>query len=140
MRERDLRQVIMKHMEAEDAEVEAVEGIGALNFLQIDDIPICKEGEIIDPNSIIMLPTHLDLPTLPEISSSPAIIRSVVDFPQPDSPIIAIRDPGFSSKERSLINTLSACASVKCSARKVKSVGSRCLSLASTGIRSNGKS
>lgn len=31
MRERDLRQVIQKHME--EAEVEAIEGIGALNFL-----------------------------------------------------------------------------------------------------------
>ena len=71
MRERDLRQVIMKHMEADEAEVDEVEGIGALNFLQIDDIPICKEGEIVDPKSIIMLPTHLDLPIIPNIKQSP---------------------------------------------------------------------
>ena len=71
MRERDLRQVIMKHMEADEAEVDLLEGIGALNFLQIDDIPICKEGETLDPNSIIALPTHIDLPVIPEVASSP---------------------------------------------------------------------
>lgn len=70
MRERDLRQVIKRHMEAEDTEVEAIGGIGALNFLQIDDIPFAKEGEIIDPDSVIELPTHLDLPILPEFASS----------------------------------------------------------------------
>ena len=37
MRERDLRHIIKKHIEADEAEVEAVEGIGALNFLQIDE-------------------------------------------------------------------------------------------------------
>ncbi|MFT7186196.1 MAG: metal transporter CNNM [Pseudohongiellaceae bacterium] len=66
MRERDLHQIIKKHMEAEEAEVDHLEGIGALNFLQIDDIPVCKEGELIDPNSIIQLPTYLDLPIIPE--------------------------------------------------------------------------
>lgn len=68
MRERDLRQVIKKHMEAEDAEVEAIEGIGALNFLQIDDMTVGNEGEDVDPDSIIVLPTSLDLPVLPTIS------------------------------------------------------------------------
>jgi hypothetical protein len=70
MRERDLRQVIKKHIEAEEAEVDAIEGIGALNFLQIDDIPVSKEGEAVDPNSILTLPTHLDLPVLPDFEAS----------------------------------------------------------------------
>lgn len=69
MRERDLRQVIKRHMEAEDAEVDVIEGIGALNFMQIDDIPISKEGETVDPESIITLPVHLDLPIIPGISN-----------------------------------------------------------------------
>ncbi|MFD2229473.1 DUF21 domain-containing protein [Alkalimarinus sediminis] len=71
MRERDLRQVIKRHMEAEETEVETIEGIGALNFLQIDDIPVGKEGEIVNPESIIVLPCHLDLPVLPNFSPSP---------------------------------------------------------------------
>ena len=70
MRERDLHQVIKKHVEAEEAEVDAVEGIGALNFLQIDDTPVSKEGEIIDPSSVIALPVNLDLPVIPAVSSS----------------------------------------------------------------------
>ena len=67
MRERDLRQVNMQYMEAEEAEVDELEGIGALNFLQIDDITVCKEGELINPDSIIQLPTHLNLPIIPNI-------------------------------------------------------------------------
>lgn len=66
MREKDLRSIIKKHVEAEEAEVEALEGIGALNFLQIDDLPVSKEGEVVDPKSIITLPTKLDLPIIPE--------------------------------------------------------------------------
>lgn len=70
MRERDLRQVIKKHIEADEAEVDAIEGIGALNFLQIDDIPANREGEEVDLNSIIALPTHLDLPVLPNFEAT----------------------------------------------------------------------
>lgn len=69
MRERDLHQVIKKHVEAEEAEVDALEGIGALNFLQIDDTPVSKEGELVDPESIISLPVNLDLPVIPSFQS-----------------------------------------------------------------------
>jgi CBS domain containing-hemolysin-like protein len=79
MGERDLQHVIRKHVEAEEAEVEAIEGIGALNFLQIDDIPVSKEGEPVDPASIIELPTNLDLPLIPEFTatSGDAFLRQV---------------------------------------------------------------
>lgn len=70
MRERDLRHIIKKHIEAEEAEVEAIEGIGALNFLQIDDLCVTKEGEPVDPSSVIALPTNLDLPVLPEYKAN----------------------------------------------------------------------
>ncbi len=70
MAERDLRHIIRKHVEAEEAEVDVLEGIGALNFLQIDDIPAYREGEFIDPDSIIALPTNLDLPIIPPFTQS----------------------------------------------------------------------
>lgn len=70
MRERDLRHIIKKHIEADEAEVEAIEGIGALNFLQIDDLSVSKEGEPIDPSSIIALPTNLDLPVVPKFDTN----------------------------------------------------------------------
>lgn len=63
--ERDLRHIIRKHIEAEETDVEHIEGVGALNFLQIDDIPIYKEGELLHPDSIIPLETNVDLPVIP---------------------------------------------------------------------------
>jgi hypothetical protein len=67
LRERDLHRVIKKHLEADESELDALEGIGALNFLKIDEQPISKEGELINPLSIISLPSQLDLPILPKI-------------------------------------------------------------------------
>lgn len=64
--EEDLRRVIVRHMEAEESDVERVEGLGALNFLDLDDLPISEEGEVVDPASVIMLPRILDLPLLPD--------------------------------------------------------------------------
>lgn len=70
-REEDLRRVIVRHMEADESDVERVEGLGALNFLDLDDLPICEEGEPLDPASIIVLPNLLDLPLLPDFERSP---------------------------------------------------------------------
>ena len=64
-RENEMRSIIHAHLEAEDAEMEHVEGIGALNFLSIDDVLITEEGETVDPKSIISLPYVLDLPQFP---------------------------------------------------------------------------
>ena len=69
MRERQLRGVIEKHIESDGAEIDFIEGQGALNFLEIDDVPISDEGEIIDPGSILVLPTKVDLPLIPEVTS-----------------------------------------------------------------------
>lgn len=52
-RERDLRQLIHKHMDAAGSDLDAVEGIGALNFLAIDDVPVSEEGETVAKQSII---------------------------------------------------------------------------------------
>lgn len=54
-RERDLREVIKMHMTAEEADVDHVEGSGALNFLAIDDLMVAHEGELVDTNSVIAL-------------------------------------------------------------------------------------
>jgi len=66
--ERELKSIIQAHMEAEDAELNQVEGTGALNFLAIDEIRVIDEGEPVSPDSIIRLPTVIDLPVIPEIS------------------------------------------------------------------------
>ncbi len=55
-REEDLKRVIKMHMEADEADVDAVEGAGALNFLALDDLLVTQEGEPVDPQSIIPMP------------------------------------------------------------------------------------
>lgn len=65
LREKELRGIIKAHIDAEEAEVEHVEGRGALNFLSVQDVLVSQEGEIIDPDSIVALPSRLDLPTIP---------------------------------------------------------------------------
>ena len=65
-REHNLREVIKKHIEAEDADIERIEGLGALNFLEIDDLLITQEGETLDPMSIIELPSSEGRLVFPE--------------------------------------------------------------------------
>ncbi len=68
-REKELKAIISAHIEAEEAEVVHVEGVGALNFLTVDEIHVSEEGEEMDPDSIISMPCKLDLPSLPEQGS-----------------------------------------------------------------------
>ena len=70
MRERQLKGVIEKHIESDGAEIDFIEGRGALNFLDIDDVPVSDEGELVDPDSIVTLETKVDLPLIPEVSSA----------------------------------------------------------------------
>ena len=65
-RERDLRTVIRKHIEAEETDVDRLEGIGALNFLALDDIAVIHEGENVDPHSVICLPAKEGVPVFPK--------------------------------------------------------------------------
>lgn len=77
-REQDLRTVISKHIEAEESDVDRLEGIGALNFLALDDIVVTQEGEHVDPESIISLPMKDGTPVFPEIerhAQDPFLLR-----------------------------------------------------------------
>jgi hypothetical protein len=70
-RERDFRALITKHVEAAGADVGRLEGIGALNFLDLDDIAVLEEGEPVDPRSVISLPITHERPVLPKFERSP---------------------------------------------------------------------
>lgn len=70
-RERDLRAVIHHHMEAEEADVDRIEGMGALNFLAIDDVPVVHIGTLVDPRSIVVLPEIEGRLQLPKIIAGP---------------------------------------------------------------------
>lgn len=79
-RERDLREVIKMHMAADEAEVDHVEGAGALNFLAIDDLTVINEGEPIDPQSVIKLEIDAEeRPIFPrfEHSADDAFLRQI---------------------------------------------------------------
>ena len=69
--EAELRALIRHHMDAPDAEeVDRIEGMGALNFLALDDVRVSEEGQPLDDDSIITLPlregsyTALELPSI----------------------------------------------------------------------------
>lgn len=69
-REQVIRDMLLRHVEHHNSDVDDVEGIGALNFLDIDDLSAIDEGADVDPASIIQLPTDVDLPRLPEFTAS----------------------------------------------------------------------
>ncbi len=55
-KEKSLKELISKHTQSKDAkDIDIVEGIGAMNFLDLDDIKLESEGEPINPDSIIRL-------------------------------------------------------------------------------------
>lgn len=65
LREKDLRELLKLHMAASETDIDKVEGKGALNFLDIDDLSISYEGELINPKSIIELPFENNKPVFP---------------------------------------------------------------------------
>lgn len=69
-REKQLRHLIQKHIEASDAEIDRIEGLGALNFLAIDDLPIVQEGEPLNEKSIVRVPFTDDAPAFPDYTAS----------------------------------------------------------------------
>ena len=64
-REHNLQTLIHKHIEAEDSDISKLEGIGAINFLVLDDIAVTQEGEHVDPDSMVSLPRRDNLPVFP---------------------------------------------------------------------------
>lgn len=70
-RERDFRALMAKHVEAAGTDVGHLEAIGALNFLDLDDVIVEEEGEPVDPRSIITLPTKNGRPVVPPFEHSP---------------------------------------------------------------------
>jgi Cyclin M transmembrane N-terminal domain len=65
-RERDFRILMSKHMETATTDLGKVEAIGAVNFLDLDDISVLDEGEQVDPRSIVSLPVADGRPVLPK--------------------------------------------------------------------------
>lgn len=71
-REQAMRIMLEKHIESSKSDIGKFEGIGALNFLSIDDVLISDEGSIIDPRSIISLEVKNNRPVFPPFKREPA--------------------------------------------------------------------
>lgn len=68
--EQVIRDMLQIHVAHHDSDVNDVEGIGALNFLEIDDISAIEEGTTLAPDSIVKMKTDIDLPRFPKFTSS----------------------------------------------------------------------
>ena len=55
-KEHELETLIQIHADAPESDISGVEGHGASNFLNLDDIPAIEEGSPLHPKSIIQLP------------------------------------------------------------------------------------
>jgi metal transporter CNNM len=88
LREDELREVLKRYVVAPTSEVGRVEGIGALNFLALDDLRVAEEGESIDPLSLIELPEEDGRPIFPHFKDGPARVEPFCHRP------IVVEDPG----------------------------------------------
>jgi hypothetical protein len=107
-KERDLKEVIKKHIETDESDVDRLEGIGALNFLTLDDLYVTQEGEPIEPRSIVSLPTDKGLPVFPQFqkSASDPFLKQielsgkkwVIITDNLDNPLVVLDSDGFIRK------------------------------------------
>ncbi|MBV1756789.1 MAG: DUF21 domain-containing protein [Dethiosulfatibacter sp.] len=63
--EEDFRELVKLHMKTSGSEIDKTEGKGVLNFLDLDDRLLGDEGEILNPDSVIMLPFINGKPLFP---------------------------------------------------------------------------
>ena len=69
-REKNMREVIKKHIDTEESDIDRIEGIGALNFLAFDDLLASQEGELVAKDSVIRLPFKDAEPIFPSFQAS----------------------------------------------------------------------
>ena len=94
-KETSLRIMLQKHMRSDASDIDKMEGLGALNFLSLDDLSIKQEGSLIDENTIIELNTINNLPLFPEIGTPDfEILLHKIAFPAKKW-IIAVDKTGY---------------------------------------------
>jgi hypothetical protein len=93
LRERELRQLIHTSIHADETDVDALEGVGALNFLAIDDVTVSQEGETLAPETITQLPVEDAAGLARELASTSYRWGILVD--SGNMPIWAIESDAF---------------------------------------------
>jgi hypothetical protein len=70
--ETELREMLKHYVAAPTTEISRVEGIGAINFMALDDLRVLEEGEQLDPVSVIEVPVAGGLPVFPPFEPRPS--------------------------------------------------------------------
>ncbi|MGM0770713.1 MAG: DUF21 domain-containing protein [Halobacteriota archaeon] len=104
-KETSLRIMLQKHIRSEKSDIDMIEGVGALNFLSLDDLSIKQEGSLIDQNSIIEIETYNNRPIFPNIGTPEfeelleKIARPakkwIIAVDEDDNPVVAIDSTSF---------------------------------------------
>jgi hypothetical protein len=69
--EQEIREVLMQHVHEATSDVDRVEGIGAVNFLTIDDLTVGSGGTVVHPDSVLELPVVDGRPQFPSFEPTP---------------------------------------------------------------------
>lgn len=77
--ESELREMLKRYVAAPTTEIGRVEGIGAINFMALDDLSVMEEGEALDPKSLLELPEEKGRPRFPafEVSRGDPFLQQV---------------------------------------------------------------
>ena len=69
--EKEIQEALRQHVRAPESEISRTEGVGAINFMALDDILVSQEGEPVDPESVVRLPHTHGRPAFPAFEASP---------------------------------------------------------------------
>lgn len=72
--ERDLHQLIRLHAVAAETDLDRIEAQGALNFLDLDDVPLTREGEPLHPKSVLRVDDPLRVPAFEPSPDDPFLL------------------------------------------------------------------
>lgn len=61
-REREIKEILLRHMQDEGTDLGRTETLGALTFMNLDDLMVMKEGVPVDPESILAPPVETGRP------------------------------------------------------------------------------
>ncbi len=68
--EDEIRTALKIHAKAKESDISRVEGTGAINFMDLDDLHLTEEGSAVDPESVIYLPFADGRPQFPAFSNN----------------------------------------------------------------------
>ncbi len=68
--ENEIQEGLRQHVRSPNSEISRAEGVGAINFLSLDDILVSQKGEPVDPESVVRLPHTQGRPEFPAFDAS----------------------------------------------------------------------